>query len=221
MLGTEFKIQLSNLLWLSLGFFFSVIAGTLAHETGHYVVAKLYGYKAAVHYASCSYQINNADVVQQNGYDKETSRVDDFELWFILGGIIETLLTGTIGLIFLFIFKTKYKSIDKPSVSHWILIFLTLFCLREPVNLFMLLINYIFTGTLSINGDEAKIALHFGLPSAMVLIVLSIISLIIFVIILFKFIPYKQRLTFLISGLVGGAGGYYFWLIKFGPIILP
>lgn len=46
-------------------------------------------------------------------------------------------------------------------------------------------------------------------------------GIVILAVVIFKFIPIKQRLTFMAAGLVGGVTGFVFWLILFGKIIMP
>jgi hypothetical protein len=47
------------------------------------------------------------------------------------------------------------------------------------------------------------------------------IGLIVLAIVVFKFIPKQQRLTFLIAGLLGGMSGSYLWMDLIGKYILP
>jgi hypothetical protein len=49
----------------------------------------------------------------------------------------------------------------------------------------------------------------------------ALIGIIILAVVIFKFIPIKQRLTFMAAGLAGGVTGFVLWLILFGKMIMP
>ena len=60
-----------------------------------------------------------------------------------------------------------------------------------------------------------------NIPEWTISTITASIALIILAVVIFKFIPIKQRLTFILAGMVGGVSGYLFWLIYFGKIIMP
>ena len=47
------------------------------------------------------------------------------------------------------------------------------------------------------------------------------IGAIICAIVIFKFVPLRQRLTFILAGLAGGGAGAVLWFISLGPRLLP
>jgi hypothetical protein len=49
----------------------------------------------------------------------------------------------------------------------------------------------------------------------------AIFGIIVLTVVVFKFIPTQQRLTFIASGLIGGVSGYILWLHLLGQIIMP
>lgn len=70
-------------------------------------------------------------------------------------------------------------------------------------------------------GDEFILAkaLHWNPWS--IYLAAGILSAIILGLIVFKFIPLKQRLTFLLAGLAGGLAGAYIWEVLLGPRLMP
>ena len=68
--------------------------------------------------------------------------------------------------------------------------------------------------------DEIKLAHNLDIYDFSILIPTAFIGLLVAFYIIFKYIPYNQRFTFIVSGLIGGILGFYFWLILFGKFIL-
>jgi len=193
---------------VSFSFIIATAVGTLSHEYGHYIVARSLGYKASIHYAYTD--------------------IDDTEfpgsinsLWISVGGPLQTLLTGTIGLILLIAYKKSFKARQELILGQWALVFITLFWLRQAINLIIWLVSYLFIKRFSFGGDEIRIALKLGLPFWSLAITTGITGMIILYIVIFKFIPKQQRLTFVLSGIVGGMAGYILWLYLLGPALLP
>ncbi|ESU18639.1 hypothetical protein FCR2A7T_27450 [Flavobacterium cauense R2A-7] len=201
----NFNIKL--LIYLVFGFIVSTIIGTLTHEFGHYLIAETLGYDATINYASTSFS-----------NDKEF--VDNDYFWVTLGGPLQTIITGTIGFIFLYVNKKSFEKSDKLNFKQWLIIFVSLFWLRQLANLFMGLIGFLKRGHISTRSDESKLDLFLNLKTGTTLSLTAFLAAIILSIILYKFIPRKQLFTFLISGIVGGISGYYLWLIAFGKILM-
>ena len=101
------------------------------------------------------------------------------------------------------------------------MVFISLFWLRPVANLFTWLGGYFIKGKFSSHGDESSIAFDLGIPNWSVATLTAIIGGIVLANIVFKFIPVKQRFTFIVSGLIGGISGYILWLILLGPIVMP
>lgn len=215
------------------------VIGTLLHELGHYTVARLLGYEAAINYQSSWFWNKETDYFLtevEKQYSNEIKNDLDFpdkakyiavkdkyiadQFRIILGGPLQTILTGTIGLVFLLYFKNKIVKPDKLTVSGWSFVFLTLFWLRQSANLFMAVLYLIKNRKPSLSGDEMRLALHLDINVWTIQLVTGIISLFVLFYV-FKLIPKNQKFTFLLSGLVGGITGYYLWLIKFGQLIMP
>ena len=101
------------------------------------------------------------------------------------------------------------------------MIFLSLFWLRQLANLVMLFAMYFITGKIILRADEFRIAKYLQLPTLSIITIKGILAAIILVIVVFKFIPSKQRFTFLLSGFAGGIAGYIFWIELLGKYIMP
>jgi hypothetical protein len=195
-------------LYLSLGFILATVAGTLSHEWGHYMVARSLGYKVAINYAST--------------YLTEGPYPTPAHLFRItLGGPVQTMLTGTVGLLLLFLFRKSFQSRQQLSFPQWGLIFITLFWLRQTANLAVGLGIFLFKGRLSESGDEVELARHWHLPGETISIITGLLGAVVLAIVIFTFIPARQRLTFVIAGLAGGVAGYLLWLKWLGPVIMP
>jgi hypothetical protein len=225
---------------LSFAFIIATIIGTLSHEFGHYIAAKSLGYKARIHYASADWYdpglFESIDTITskyskqieegssfpgKEKYDQVIRKYSNDNRWITIGGPLQTLLTGTIGLILLFAWKKSFKSKQKLTPRQWTLVFITLFWLRQAANLIVWFGSYLLTKKFSYKGDEIKIAVQTGLPFWLLLIVTGVIGIIILYGVIFKFIPKPQRQTFVLSGIIGGVAGYILWLYLLGPVLLP
>jgi hypothetical protein len=215
------------------------VVGTLTHELGHYSASKLLGYNASINYQSSSYwdiafneyysdtyekysnEIqNNTDFPGKEEYLEKVHKYETDSFWIILAGPLETILTGTIGLLLLFGFRKKYITPKKVHLIAWASIFISLFWLRQVANLFMALMAFLISGLSSTRGDEMRLANYLNINIWSLQIVSGLIGIGVLVMVL-RLLPKAILLTFLISGLVGGILGYYLWLIKFGPLIMP
>jgi hypothetical protein len=210
----------------------ATIIGTLSHESGHYVVAKNMGYKANIHYASVSSALSDSinDItfqyrkqIEEGSYFPDKEKYERFRrnsLLISIGGPLQTLLTGTIGLILLFAWKKSFKTTQKLTAGQWFIIFITLFWLRQTANLVVWLGTFLLTKRFSYS-DEIGIARTLGLPFWSLIVITGIIGIIVLYTVIFKFIPKPQRLTFILSGMAGGVAGYILWLYLLGPVLLP
>jgi len=59
------------------------------------------------------------------------------------------------------------------------------------------------------------------LPFWLLAAITGVIGFFVLYVVVFKFIPQQQRLTFVSSGIVGGVAGYVLWLYLPGPLLLP
>jgi hypothetical protein len=197
-------------IWLTIAFIIATVVGTLTHECGHYLVAKSLGCEASLHYGSTGWWRPNPD--------QATNHSDSF--WILVGGPLETMLTGTIGLALLFLFRKSFVEAENLSFKQWLLIFVSLFWLRQTANFIGWLELYFINGKFTACNDEVRLAEHFNLPTGTISIITAFIGAIVLTVIIFKFVPLKQRLTFIASGLAGALTGYYLWLILLGKYLI-
>lgn len=206
----KFDFKLS--LFLILSFILFTAIGTVSHEMGHWIVAEVIGIDAKVNYYSTSF-------IGQSNDRTRLLKMEDLAIY--IGGPLQTMLVGSFG--FLCLWKNRfllYKK-EKLDFKDWFFVFLSLFWLRELANFVMWMISYYNKGYFANRMDEVRIAIKLGLPQGSIIGVLAFLSLIISLIVIFKFIPVSQRFSFIISGFVGGVLGYLLWLEWFGKYILP
>jgi hypothetical protein len=201
------KFELKLFTCLSVGFIIATVIGTLTHELGHYLVAGSLGYDASISYGATRF------------HHQAISSSDRF--WIILGGPLETMLTGSLGLAMILISRERFQTSQKLSFSKWVLIFIALFWLRQLCNFFFGMVGLIKNGRFPTKGDEQKLDRYFHLPGGTCITISAIFATAILILVIFNFIPKQQRLTFVLSGNVGGLAGYYLWLHSFGKIVMP
>jgi hypothetical protein len=136
------------------------------------------------------------------------------------GGPVQSMLTGSIGLAALLFQWKQFKRTETLRTGQWLILFLSLFWLRQSANFFMMLAGRIVNGHFSIRSDEALLALHYSLPVYSISAITAGIGLMVSGI-GFLAIPARQRATFLLSGLIGGVCGYILWLKWIGPLVIP
>lgn len=203
------NIDKKLVLYLSLTFILFTIIGTLSHEFGHYTVAKILGYDAQINYAFTQWTSKN------NQYNQS----DNF--YITLGGPIQSMITGTIGLFILYYNRKSFNKSIELTFGQWTFVFLSLFWLRQTANFVIWVGGYIINGEFSNRPDEIRLARYLKIPIWTITSFTALIGLIVLTIIFFKFIPNQKRLTFIFSGLFGGLLGYVIWLQGVGPILMP
>ncbi len=235
-----FKFDIKLFLLLSLAFFISVIVGTVSHEVGHYAVAKSLGYSSSIHYGFCEWddestrpfldsvfttyakQVEtNMDFPQKEKFKIIQKRHMKDSFWITMGGPLQTIITGILGLLLLLNQKKKINQNNNINLFQWFCIFLSLFWLRQFVNLFTWVLGFFFNGKFSTEGDEIGLAISLGLTKGTLALSTALISFAIALFILFKIIPSNKRISFIAAGLFGGTVGYLFWLVWFGEMIMP
>lgn len=138
-----------------------------------------------------------------------------------LGGPIQTILTGMIGLSILF-FRRKSIQAKGLQLLDWVAVFLGLFWLREIFNLTLsVAIEILSPDGRWFGGDEYYLSIGLRLWPGTVPILLGVLGLLVSLYIIFVVIPKHLRLTFIMSGLIGGIAGYILWIYIVGPQVLP
>ncbi len=201
-----FTIDKRLLVILSLTFICMTIIGTLSHEFGHLIAAKLMGFEARINYMSTILT------------DKNRLMNDKQDFWFILGGPLQTVLSGSIGLLCLSAIPKNTQLLTKVQ---WGFIFLSLFWLRQSANFTVLLATWLITGNYSSQSDEINLSRYLHWPDWIIVSVTAFIGFMVLAIVIFRFIPKSQRFTFILSGVIGGISGYLLWLVYLGRFIMP
>lgn len=220
-------------------FIFFTIIGTISHEYGHILVAKYYGFETQLHYGSMNYknkdedkQIEiynrNKEAIKEKAnysekeiYENLSRNIALKDLYVFIGGPFQTILTGTLGFIILLYRRNKIKKFGLKNLD-WLFVFLSLFWLREVINLVLSVSRAIIQGNKNFfSGDEKNIALMLEIYKGSIAIPLAIIGLIVSIYVVFKIIPKAERLHFITSGFIGGIAGFIIWMNVLGPKILP
>jgi hypothetical protein len=225
--------------FLSLGFIIATIVGTLSHELGHVAVAKALGYKTELHYASMNYSVKErwdaldkyyfahtdavtalTDSPQKKYYDTENAAIEKDMFKVTLGGPLQTLLTGTVGLVLLWLRRKKIKQYGLAP-ADWVYIFLAFFWSRQIFNCAFGLLAWVRHGKLSGHSDEGRIDYYLNLPVMTTDLVGAIIAMALLIWVTFFVIPRPQRLMFIVAGFLGSAAGFFIWMQWLGPALLP
>jgi hypothetical protein len=170
------------------------------------------------------YESNKAEIdsnnifAQKQEFEILTKESRNNRFWMIVGGPFQTMLTGTIGCVLIFSLRRKRKYITK--ISDWFYLFLTLFWLRQPANLFTLFLGKM-AGKVSNRGDEIRLAYYLNLPKDSIALGTGIIGFLISAYVILKFVPKNKLIPFCLSGFLGGVSGYILWLKILGPIVMP
>lgn len=200
-----FVIQWRHLVIHVFAFIAMTVVGTLSHEGGHWIAARVMGVDAWINYAATF-------------YDHNVTMSNEQRLWFTLGGPLQTILTGTIGLLLAYRIP---RHTDHLSGHQWAAVYAALFWLRQPANMFVGVLITLTGGNVGYRSDEPKISLALGIHPFAITVVTGLIGSLVLAFIVFRVIPRQQRLTFLVSGLVGGVAGYILWLHIVGPVLMP
>lgn len=233
-------ININNLIIFSFAFILFTAIGTISHEYGHILVAKLLGYDTTLHHASMNYDTSvlndslitiytenqaaiesDTDFYRKDEYDRMTKKLTQDSFYVTIGGPLQTILTGLIGLCIIFYRRKKMKA-DGLALLDWFAIFLALFWLRQVFNVVQSISREIISPNGSyFSGDEKNISAILNLWSGTVSILLGTIGLLVSIYIIFRIIPIRFRYTFILGGLFGGILGFYLWINIVGPVLIP
>ncbi|MBS1685051.1 MAG: hypothetical protein JSS76_09860 [Bacteroidetes bacterium] len=184
-----------------------VPVGTLLHESGHILIARLLGYHTALHYSSMDW------------YDAAMRPVANSRDSFLitLGGnlVLDTISTGA--LLVLLIWRGRIA-----RWFYWSLVFLSMLIYRHIV---LTLIGLVMMAQghspVSFGRDESEIATYLHLPGLVLGWSLCAVSLLALYFLFFKAIDGKTRRRFLIALCIGCPAGYMIWMQWLGPKWLP
>lgn len=195
---------------LCLGFILATITGTVTHELAHYITASITGHPAQLHYASTT-------VLAIDG----KPMIDSESFLITLAGPLQTMITGSIGFLLLLIYRKSFQRGDRLHTSQWLMVFVSLFWLRQVAVFLLWIGNYLVTGETSGRGDEIKLSRYLSLPGWFLISITAVTGICITLIIIFRFIPVKQRKVFIVSGITGGIAGYLLWMQWLGQLFIP
>ena len=208
-----------------------------SHELGHMVIAQLLDCRTTLHYGHVScvgeYLSYSSDLYHEY-CEKENIPADkkaildslrlDYKrqsLYIALGGPVQTMLTGTIGLLILYCRRKKLNQ-NPFGIVNWIAVFMALFWSRQAYVFAISIFNSLFIKSSRIfGGDEASISKSLNLPPGTMSIVTGVIGTMICAFVVFKIVPQLHRSYFFIFGIMGSALGYILWFHCLGPILLP
>lgn len=229
-------IQSSKIIYFTICFIFLTIIGTLSHELGHIVVAKLLNYNTILHYSSMEWNndskealidfyLKNKSIIEnrepfQNSlkYYKELDKIYRDEFLITLGGVLQTIITGSTSFFLLIFFRKNKLSI----IQFWGLVFLSLFWSRQIFNLFKGVKQNLTKKSDSFFwGDEQKISIYLNFHEGTTSILLGLLGILICSIIIIEIVPSNIRKSFIVSAFIGSLLGYVLWMLLFGPLILP
>lgn len=233
------KISLlkKEVVYFSLCFVFLTIFGTVSHEYGHIIVAKYLGYSTTLHYSSMEWNSkaktetlalflenkslikNRLSLYQSKNSNNDIQKIYYDEFLIGLGGISQTILTGSTSFIALLLRKRKNQIFD---LAQWILILLSLFWLRPVFNLIKGMVLFYFKKSNSLyGGDEQRISNYLNMHEGALSLMCGLIGILIAIVIFFKIVPFKYRLSFFYAALVGSFAGFVLWMYFLGPLLLP
>lgn len=232
-------MRVRQFLYLFLAFILFVPIGTVSHELGHYIVADHLGYEPTLHFDRVNYNTsdenerllciysdnkeaidNDLDFVGKKEYFSSRNKFKMEHLFMALGGVLQTLFVGTIGLILLL--KKGRRSVGELDKVDWLFVFLSLFWLRQFFNLASAFwIGWYYRIEKYCGGDELQISILLDLPPCFISNILGLLGGLIGIYITFFVVPKKSRAEFIVAGVLGCGVGYYLWMEILGPIIIP
>ena len=233
------KLQTKLLFYLVLAFMLATVVGTVSHELGHYTAARLLGYEAHINYRSTlpDYSPDYDQIMDiRKKYSKEIKEGSDYpdkklfsalntkifkaDFLIRLAGPLQTVLTGSIGLFVLLFYRKRFFNGDNVTSTAWCFVFLSLFWLREPANFCMAIIRTLLSGSPTGNGDEIMLTYYLDWPLWSILSPLAVIGVGVLGLVLYL-LPKQTRITFMLSGLLGGTLGFGLWFFVVGKMVMP
>lgn len=236
------SLKFNSRVFLSLlfGFVLCTIVGTVSHEGGHWVVSKYFGNTPKVHYASTSLGFEAKAIEFETFYEKNKSKIlsreespekekfiamsknaQEERFLITLGGPVQTMLTGNIGFLILWFNRKEIYRKYNLTFKIWLSIFLSFFWSRQILN-FICSLDTVFEIERRVyRSDEPWLSQYLELPHWVFGLITCIVGILLLSWVFFKIVPIHQRLTFLLAGISGSALGWYLWMYKLGPFILP
>ena len=185
----------------------AVAVGTIAHELGHWVVARLGGCAPVLHFAwvtpSCPPGLQPA--LRHLG---------------VAGGPVSSMLTGTLGMVLLHRWRVHSSTLDVAGMVYTVL---ALFWARPLFNLLVQLLS-VGLGLATMDdlrhSDEARLSLYLGLPALSLGLVSAALALGVCVWTA-RCVPVRTRSSWFIGAAIGALSGFVIWMTALGPLVLP
>lgn len=190
-------------------FILFVPIGALSHEFGHYIAIKSVGLDAEIKYCYTK-------ILHNNNYHK-VKKWENFLIAF--SGPAQSMIIGILGMLLLLESNKSNKELNFKNYDKILYILMALFWVRSIAVLIIFILLKIFN--YKFGGDEAVISDILNISQWLVVTFFGLIGVICLWIVVFKFIPQKQRLSFLFSAFVGGAIGFVLWMFVIGKLLLP
>jgi hypothetical protein len=199
------KFDLTHLFIFVLVFIIMVVIGTLSHEIGHIIVARILGYETTLHYNRMDFGLSDNPL---------------HELLMLSGGPIQTIGFGMIGFLILFVRRNHIKT-NGMTLIDWLSILLSLFWSREVFNLLHSGMPNLLGSYNDFGGDEGRISELLFMANWVLPLLFGIVGLTICFYVVFRILPLKYRFNFISGGLIGSIVGYLIWFKVLGPYLLP
>ena len=221
--------------WKIFGLFgLLAVVCTLSHELGHIGVARWLGYATELHYASMAYHYETEIYAGRCGMPASAAEdVDAYaacrrraeqrdRLLISLGGPLQTMITGTIGLVWLLWDRRKRCSADPLSRAGWYAALLALFWSRQVFNQLAYGLRWI-RGAIDAptGGDEAEIAGLLDIPAWSLSATTALIGVVVCLTVVGYGVPSPLRCRFFSAGVAGSTVGFGLWMGLIGPYLLP
>ncbi|UCD94757.1 MAG: hypothetical protein JSU69_01520 [Candidatus Zixiibacteriota bacterium] len=187
-------------------FVLAVIAfpiGTMQHELGHVLAAKLADIPVKLSYTS----VHEPIVISQQRY-----------FYLALGGPLATWIFAVAAFVFVYVRKKKglWPEGTRPSIWQVILTCIAMFSARSLLDGFF----FISTGFQGAAGDERIILGYLNMP-LIPIVLIEIIAAALIAVTVFRCISIGYRLGSVAGFIFGVFFGLYFWCGVLGPVILP
>lgn len=198
-------------------FFIAAIAGTLLHECGHALAAIWYGFHPTIHYAytdiltDAEWAAVKDGLKEYNVYPQRT--------WVMLGGPLQTILTGMTGLTGLSLLNRR-AAIDSWNTKHLFWIVLTYFHSREVFNVLMSFMQVKTSSLEGYVGDETRLFQYWDIDNTTGHVVVLVVSSLILMYATFVLVK-KHRWQLILYGGLGSLIGGFTWLRWLGPLLIP
>jgi len=149
-------------------------------------------------------------------------KLADYEhkrMLFTLGGPLQTMLTGTIGVAGLLYIRMR-TAVDAYKPKHLLWLTLAFFWSRAVFNEVLLWGNYLINNQWARSGDETKLFTYFNMPQIYGHLILFCVSSAILLWVTFGILQ-QHRKQFIIWGAVGSLCGGLLWVYIVGKYVMP